>query len=538
MLNLMEPCLLHTSWCHLAVTPHSWCQGRASTEVNEGRSITDIKFDCRWSERSKAFDAYCHTDLITMHPHEIYEQFPQSQKQWHDTRLLFIANKLVMTAGTVPGHPHHTVLVDEFSEQYKCMESEMPTVYPAPKALVCMASLREDAENEVYIKQQKSEAEQREWKHKRRQLHAAACHQAASIRRHNLVKNIHIHSSGPSKPGQSLHDFIHLAVHGELTPDRNLFTGEKQRISRRSHVRAAYPSRSQISGLKTSDKTCRSMQTGPTTIVDPPTPPPPSQEDDNVPCLLYKGVPMPIHPEVMDMVPKVNYWKFDFVAGNCRMVPVECPINTPKGSSHSVKARRSVTNAIKKRISVKYRSKNVMREENVSFSVTKSHSKLIHYFTTEYLIKGSSGLPVYEELDDNSDTDEEYEQRVMQNYAAKNLDYEALMGDHITAKMRMQYRSRKEMNSTNGTGQKCHCNSKTPKKRVKVKNAISRVINVSSPEVQLPAMQPIVLIRREQLSPDVDLVKKVVHLRKRRYLQHQCGHGSNDCCEHGATGTN
>ena len=122
---------------------------------------------------------------------------------------------------------------------------------------------------------------------------------------------------------------------------------------------------------------------------------------------------MPIHPEVMDVVPEVNYWKFDFIAGNCRMVPVECPINTPKGRSRSVKARRSVTHAIKKRISVKYRSKNVMREENVSFSVTKSHSKLIHYFTTEYLIKGSAGLPVYEELDDNSDTDEEYEQWVM-----------------------------------------------------------------------------------------------------------------------------
>ena len=84
VLNLMEPCLLHTSWCHLAVMPHSWHQGRASMEFNEGRPINDIKYDCRWSENSKSFDAYCRTDLVTMHPHEIFEEFPQSRKTWHD----------------------------------------------------------------------------------------------------------------------------------------------------------------------------------------------------------------------------------------------------------------------------------------------------------------------------------------------------------------------------------------------------------------------------------------------------------------------
>ena len=117
VLNLMEPCLLHTSWCHLAMTAHSWRQGRASTEFNEGRPINDIKYDCRWTESSKAFDTYCRTDLVTMRPHEIFEQFPQSRKVWHDAGLVFISNKLIMTAGEVPGHPHHTVLVDEFHDQ-------------------------------------------------------------------------------------------------------------------------------------------------------------------------------------------------------------------------------------------------------------------------------------------------------------------------------------------------------------------------------------------------------------------------------------
>ena len=152
-------------------TPHSWYQGRASTEVNEGCSINDIKYDCRWLEKSKAFDAYCCTDLVTMCPHEIYKKFPQSCKEWHDAHLVFIANKLVMTAGSVPKHPHHMIMEEEFQEQFQRIKDELSTVYPAQDVLVCISSLCTDAESEVFIKKQKNVAEQHEWRNCRRQRH-------------------------------------------------------------------------------------------------------------------------------------------------------------------------------------------------------------------------------------------------------------------------------------------------------------------------------------------------------------------------------
>ena len=98
ILNLLEPCLLHTSWCPLALTPHSFHQRRASTEVNKGVSIEEIKHSCRWSNTSKAFDAYYRTDLVMMRPNAIYREYLQSQKQWMTKHLGFIAKHLISRA--------------------------------------------------------------------------------------------------------------------------------------------------------------------------------------------------------------------------------------------------------------------------------------------------------------------------------------------------------------------------------------------------------------------------------------------------------
>ena len=38
----------------------------------------------------------------------------------------------------------------------------------------------------------------------------------------------------------------------------------------------------------------------------------------------------------------------------------------------------------------------------------------------EYLVKGAAGLPMCEQDDDNSDTNNEYEDHVLKNYAEKN----------------------------------------------------------------------------------------------------------------------
>ena len=96
-----------------------------------------------------------------------------------------------MTAGTAPSHLHHTVMVDEFYEQYQRIKDELPTTYPAPEALVRMASLQADAKSRIFLSKQRNEEQQHEWKKKRRQLHAMVCRHATSIRKHNLVKNMH-----------------------------------------------------------------------------------------------------------------------------------------------------------------------------------------------------------------------------------------------------------------------------------------------------------------------------------------------------------
>ena len=138
-----------------------------------------------------------------------------------------------MTAD-VPGPPHHTVMIDKFHEQYLRIKDQLPTVYPAPEALVRMASVQANAKSGIFLAKQKNAAERWEWKKKGRQLHAATCRCATSIRKHSLVKNMHTLGMGGLKPSRTLAEFIQLSVHGEVAPDRNLFTGKKQCISQRT----------------------------------------------------------------------------------------------------------------------------------------------------------------------------------------------------------------------------------------------------------------------------------------------------------------
>ena len=72
------------------------------------------------------------------------------------------------------------------------------------------------------------------------------------------------------------------------------------------------------------------------------------------PSIWYNNMVMPVHQEVIDLIPKVNCWCFEFQVGNCRMMPVEGPLGMQPGWSLSVKSRHSVTHTIKKRISMKY----------------------------------------------------------------------------------------------------------------------------------------------------------------------------------------
>ena len=163
------------SWVHLAITPHSFRQGRALTEVNEGVPTEEVKHSCRWSNSSKVFNAYCCTDLVTLCPDAIFQSYLKSRKMWSAKRLLFISKNLIQ--GAVLWHPHHTLLEEEFPKQFM---DELPDHYPTPEALVCMNTLKQDRENEIYIQEQAREEETCQWRLQRQQMLAAACCKVAN----------------------------------------------------------------------------------------------------------------------------------------------------------------------------------------------------------------------------------------------------------------------------------------------------------------------------------------------------------------------
>ena len=153
-----------------------------------------------------------------------------------------------------------------------------------------------------------------------------------------------------------------------------------------------------------------------------------------------------MHEEAVDLIPKIEYWKYNFSAENSKLCPAEegDDVKTTHRST-AVKNRRSLQHVIKRRISTRYRAFRSCPEKN-TFSVTTSHSRLMYYFTMEYLVKGQDGLPIYEEMEDPADADDGYERRVKQHYLGKPRDYELMVGEQVTRTTRAQYRMKVQEN--------------------------------------------------------------------------------------------
>ena len=139
ILDLLEPCLLHTFFIHFSITPHCFCQGWASQESLEGVSIQDLKHRCRWSGESSAFKAYVWSDLVQMKPSEIYTSFEDSRKKWSAKCLLLVSNNLIQTKGLAAKYVHHQMLADEFPNQYQKIKNLYHLAYPALPCCVKMA---------------------------------------------------------------------------------------------------------------------------------------------------------------------------------------------------------------------------------------------------------------------------------------------------------------------------------------------------------------------------------------------------------------
>ena len=71
-------------------------------------------------------------------------------------------------------------------------------------------------------------------------------------------------------------------------------------------------------------------------------------------------------------------------------------------------------------------------------------------FYTQDMVKDTDGLPVQETEQDPDITDDEYEERVMANYAAKSEDYKLFADENVTAEYQYRYRETIEKNRKDG----------------------------------------------------------------------------------------
>ena len=114
VLNLLEPCLLLSDWRFLSVMPHAFRLGAASHARAIGINISEIYYTGRWTDRSKAIEAYTRPDIVVLSPQAIYNQLPHYRRDWSPARILFIARHVVESPGD-ENHPYKLMVNQIFS---------------------------------------------------------------------------------------------------------------------------------------------------------------------------------------------------------------------------------------------------------------------------------------------------------------------------------------------------------------------------------------------------------------------------------------
>ena len=181
VINWLDICLLQTEWRKLNITPHSFRQGRASEESLKGSDITDIRHEGRWAHQSKAFDAYARSDLVTIPPSDVYNQYEKHGKKWTSARLKHLLQVVVETPRHEKDHPHAAVLKSQFPSTQKDLRIELPRIYPHTKSALKLAAAKEAREKEIFLKLQEKEQEWHNYISKKRKT-------LASIRRRETTK--------------------------------------------------------------------------------------------------------------------------------------------------------------------------------------------------------------------------------------------------------------------------------------------------------------------------------------------------------------
>ena len=131
----------------------------------------------------------------------------------------------------------------------------------------------------------------------------------------------------------------------------------------------------------------------------------------------------------------------------------------------------------------------------------KSHARLVHNFTLEYMVKGANGLPVQEMVRDPEVTDNEYEERVLANYAAKPGDYEIFADENVTAEYSYHYRETMKQNKIEGVSYK----KMTPKKSTNVQGPGTKKRRQCTLETVAPVTKPLSVVVHRLSQREIDL---------------------------------
>ena len=365
----------------LNMTPHALRQGRAVHETLQGMEMATILHSRRWTDKSKAFDAYTRTDFIALPPAQIMTDYPQCKKKWTSRRLQFLLKNILESAGSPESHLHWQRLKQLAPDKISILSLDLPATFPHQQAAARMHCEERDSQSRVYLQQQVNERAREEARFQRCSAMAKALREAALIKRYRPTKCSQLSAKArqktrqpvPEKPGYVFDnpDFYNKAAQTEGT-----FAPEQ-------------------------------------------------------PTIEYKGKQVPVHPDALDLIPTETAFKLCMTkTGVClRGLGTE---RKSLSAPHKNKVKVSV--AMLHRISLRHRlfradqqkadKKMIPCSKITKWRYNGHLCKLNYHFMLEYLTKGEQGLPMINHKLDLLDTDNEVAEEILEQNKTKPANYE------------------------------------------------------------------------------------------------------------------
>ena len=442
VLNLLDSCLLLTSYKHLHVTPHCFRLGAASHDRLIGLNMRDIEDKGRWGTKSKAIEAYTRPDIVVLTPSTLWNDLPKYRRYWTPQRLAFLAKCLVEKPSEVNPHPFGAVLEVHFPE-LKQYDEELPEEYPHQQALARLAEIKENRRSGVYLKKF-SAAEAR----KLRDCFSRG--KVAQLLRREAKRRI----KGACLPFSYLRRTVKLGLTGNKATQVS--------VKKKEFVSA---------GAQTDDVVILSKEEF-------------QEFKDSGSIKELEASPLPRKPSLQQSI-QIGFTDqplYDITEKGVKYVmtrkqflhkkTMKPNMKTP-GRSLSARKRFDLRSKIRRRISRRYREhrnnsklKSYQRPSAAEDSVKKTESvrRLIEFFMAEILEKGEAGLPVWREEYDPKTSSKEYEEAVLKQYRDKPPNYEQLLKVrlHDGSYQRDLKKSRKSKDFSRG---KTEISSDNPKRK-------------------------------------------------------------------------